>query len=218
MIAPAAAERKLDGLSGKFETARRLFFPFVQSDCERAALLFVFDPSPIKTDITFRRYRRDGSLSGSARRTVTGGGFVMETAADLLGSADDGEQGYIKARAERPLLGFAFLRDEECFAALAVQTPYTYPNGGSLYAPHFKLDRESHTTLYLLSAIANLTMEVRIRAFDNHGNPLGEAERELLPAAGQRPRSIAATASLHAVNALTFKLNKSQGADHSDAG
>ena len=179
----AGSGRKLDGLSGKFDLARRLFFPLVQSESERATLLFVFNPSLEETDVTFTRYRRDGSRFVSVSRPVAGGGFVMETGA-LLGGADDGAQGYVEARAERSLLGFAFLRDEESFAALAAQTPHRLPDGGSLYAPHFELGAESRTTLYLLSALANHTMEARVRAFDEDGHPLGEAVRELSPAAG----------------------------------
>ncbi len=180
----AGSGRKLDGLSGKFDLARRLFFPIVQSESDRATLLFVFNPSLEETDVTFRRYRGDRSLSGSASRTVAGGGFVMETAAGLFGGADDGEQVHVEARARRSLLGFAFLRDEESFAALAAQPPQDLPDDGSFHAPHFELGAESRTSLYVLSALAGHTTRLRVRAFDNHGHPLGEAERELSRAAG----------------------------------
>ena len=171
--------RKLDGLSGRFKPARRLLFPIIQSEGESATVLFVFNPSRVETAVAFSRYRKDGSLSAAESRTVAGGGFVMEEAAVLFGGADESGPGYVEARAERSLLGFTFLRDEESFAALAAQTPQEIPDDESFYAPHFEMGAESRTSLYLLSALAAHTTRVRVRAFDDHGNPVGEAEREL---------------------------------------
>ena len=172
--------RKLDGVSGEFETARRLWFLIVQSEGERATLLFVFNPTLMETGVTFSRYRKDGSLSASASRKVAGGGgFVMEPAAGLFGGAEDGAGGYVEARAGKKLLGFAFLRGEESFAALPAQTPQDFTEDESFYAPHFEMGAESRTTLYVLSALRNHTTRLRVRAFGEDGQPLGEAEREL---------------------------------------
>ncbi|MDE0200371.1 MAG: hypothetical protein OXK78_19350 [Caldilineaceae bacterium] len=171
--------RKLDGVSGGFETARRLWFPIVQSEGARATLLFVFNPTLVETGVTFSRYRNDGSLSASASREVAAGGFVMEPATGVFGGAEEGAGGYVEARGENKLLGFAFLRDEESFAALAAQVPRDFTEEESFHAPHFEMGAESRTTLYVLSALRNHTTRLRVRAFDEDGQPLGEAEREL---------------------------------------
>ena len=82
-------------------------------------------------------------------------------------------------------MGFEFLGDDESYAALAARPfPRTGSRTATLYAPHFLAGRDSATTLYLLSALENHATRVRIRAFDNRGNPLGEAERELAGDAG----------------------------------
>ena len=171
--------RKLDGVSGEFEAARRLLFPIVQSEGARATLLFVFNPTLVETGVTFSRYRKDGSFSASVSREVAGGGFVMETATGLFGGAEEGAGGYVEARGENKLLGFAFLRDEESFAALAAQVPRDLTEEESFHAPHFEMGAESRTTLYVLSALRNHTTRLRVRAIGEDGQPLGEAEREL---------------------------------------
>ena len=171
--------RKLDGVSGAFEAARRLYFPIVDAGRHGATRLFVFNPALTETEVTFTLYRADGGSAAVATRWVAAGGFVRETVAELFGGAGGGEQGYVEARAARAVLGFEFLHDEESFAALAAQTMPFIPRSRSLYAPHFEVGGDRATTLYVLTDLARYTTRVRIRVFDNHGNLLGEAEREL---------------------------------------
>ena len=184
-LAGDAAGKKLDGVSGEFETAQQLYFPIVDPGRHDATLLFVFNPTLRETAVTFTLYREDGGMVASATRAAAAGGFVSETAAGLFEGAGDSAPGYVQARAASSLLGFEFLGDEESYAALAARPfPRTGSRTATLYAPHFLAGRDSATTLYLLSALENHATRVRIRAFDNRGNPLGEAERELAGDAG----------------------------------
>ena len=184
-LAGDAAGKKLDGVSGEFETAQQLYFPIVDPGRHDATLLFVFNPTLRETAVTFTLYREDGGMVASATRAAAAGGFVSETAAGLFEGAGDSAAGYVQARAASSLLGFEFLGDEESCAALAARPfPRTGSRTATLYAPHFLAGRDSATTLYLLSALENHATRVRIRAFDNRGNPLGEAERELAGDAG----------------------------------
>ncbi|MDE0292950.1 MAG: hypothetical protein OXI93_02045 [Bryobacterales bacterium] len=176
--------RKLDGVSGEFETAQRLYFPIVDAGRHGATLLFVFNPRRRETEVSFRLHRQDGTVASTATRAAAGGGFVSETVAELFGGGGGGEQGYVEARTARSVLGFAFLGDEESYAALAARPL----SGGSarsmtLYAPHFRAGGDSATTLYMLSSLANHVTRVRIRAFNDRGETLAEAERELAAAA-----------------------------------
>ncbi len=174
------AGRKLDGVSGKFEAGKRLYFPIVDPGRHGATRLFVFSPTLQETAVTFTLYQEDGRMAAAASRTAAAGGFVSETAAALFAGADDSGHGYVEARAEGPVVGFAFLHDDDSYAALAGGPfPRNSARSSSLYAPHFAVGRGSATKLYLLSGLARYTTRVRIRAFDNDGNPLGEAEREL---------------------------------------
>ena len=174
------AGRKLDGVSGEFEASKRLYFPIVDPGGHGATRLFVFSSTLQETAVTFTLYREDGGMAAEASRKAAGGGFVSETAEALFAGADDSVHGYVEARAEKPLVGFAFLHDDESYAALAGGPfPRTNTSRSSLYAPHFEVGRSSATKLYLLSSLTRHTTRVRIRAFDNDGNPLGEAEREL---------------------------------------
>ena len=184
-LAGDPAGKKLDGVSGEFETAQQLYFPIVDPGRHDATLLFVFNPTLRETAVTFTLYREDGGMVASATRAAAAGGFVSETAAGLFEGAGDSAPGYVQARAASSLLGFEFLGDDESYAALAARPfPRTGSRTATLYAPHFLAGRDSATTLYLLSALENHATRVRIRAFDNRGNPLGEAERELAGDAG----------------------------------
>ena len=174
------AGRKLDGVSGEFEAGKRLYFPIVDPDRHGATRLFVFNPTLQETAVTFMLYREDSGMAATASRTVAGGGFVSETAEALFAGAGASGHGYVEARAENPVVGFAFLHDDDSYAALAGRLfPRTDTSRSSLYAPHFAVGRDSATKLYLLSGLTRYATRVRIRAFDNDGNPLGEAEREL---------------------------------------
>ena len=174
------AGRKLDGLSGEFEAARRLYFPIVEPGRHGATRFFVFNPTLQETAVTFTLYREDGGPVAEASRPTAGGGFVNETAESLFAGADDSAHSYVEARAEKPLVGFAFLHDDDSYAALAGRPfPRNFARSSRLYAPHFAVGRGSATKLYLLSSLARHATRVRIRAFDNDGNPLGEGEQEL---------------------------------------
>ena len=174
------AGRKLDGLSGEFEADKRLYFPIVDPGRHGATRLFVFSPTLQETEVTFTLYREDGTMAAEASRTAAAGGFVNETAESLFAGADDSGHGYVEARAENPVAGFAFLHDDDSYAALAGGPfPRNSTRSISLYAPHFAVGQDSATKLYLLSGLARYATRVRIRGFDNDGNPLGETEREL---------------------------------------
>ena len=174
------AGRKLDGLSGEFEADKRLYFPIVDPGRHGATRLFVFSPTLQETEVTFTLYGEDGTMAAAASRTAAAGGFVNETAESLFAGTDDSGHGYVEARAEKPLMGFAFLHDDDSYAALAGGPfPRNSTKSSSLYAPHFAAGQDSATKLYLLSGLTRHATRVRIRAFDNDGNPLGETEREL---------------------------------------
>ncbi len=174
------AGRKLDGLSGEFEADKRLYFPIVDPGRHGATRLFVFSPTLQETEVTFTLHREDGTMAAAASRTAAAGGFVNETAESLFAGSDDSGHGYVEARAENPVAGFAFLHDDDSYAALAGgPIPRNSARSSSLYAPHFAAGQDSATKLYLLSGLTRHVTRVRIRAFDNDGNPLGEAEREL---------------------------------------
>ena len=174
------AGRKLDGISGEFEAGKRLYFPIVDPGRHGATRLFVFSPTLQETAVTFTLYQEDGGMAAAASRSAAAGGFVSETAEALFAGADDSGHGYVEARAEDPVVGFAFLHDDDSYAALAGGPfPRNSARSSSLYAPHFAVGRGSATKLYLLSGLARHATRMRIRAFDNDGNPLGEGEREL---------------------------------------
>ena len=172
--------RKLDGVSGEFQTAKRIYFPIVEQDSTRTTLFFVFNPAVTETDVTFTLYQQNGDVIEAATRTVAGGGFTFETAPDLFGSNVNPEGGFVEALAKTPLLGFEFLRDGETYSALAAQGAQ---RTRSLYAPQFAVGRGGATQLYLLATRQTYRddmVRVRIRAFDNDGRWISGAERELV--------------------------------------
>ena len=61
-LAGDPAGKKLDGVSGEFETAQQLYFPIVDPGRHDATLLFVFNPTLRETAVTFTLYREDGGM------------------------------------------------------------------------------------------------------------------------------------------------------------
>lgn len=166
---------RLDGIGGKLEEAKTLYFPLARHSDLETTLLFLFNPNESdQAEVTLSLYGKEG---GDPLRQVTAllpvQGSILKTLDQIF--AQEGEtfvveEGYVQVDSTVAVKGFEFLVKDTDLSSMAAQIPQVTKD---LFVPHFFIGRTGDTEIRLLNANPG-KMEVTLKAFDDGFTQVGK--------------------------------------------
>jgi hypothetical protein len=167
---------RLDGVGDQWARAHTLYFPLVKRDSSNETTVYVLNPSGTDTTATLTWIGPDGKTIAQALMAVVAHGCIARSVGQIFPPSSVASAGYLKVVSPQELTGCLVHSDEESFLALPAVPAAQVQR---LFAPHFYVPAQGGGTELRLINTGTSTVSVRVRAFKDGHELLGEASHDI---------------------------------------